>query len=97
MVNNGDPAHKMDVRTDDRAVQEVIHPVVRVHPATGRKALYVNNTYTLRFDGMTQEESEPLLQFLYEHAARRNSPAGSAGARRAGAVGQPLHPAPGDE
>ena len=70
VVNNGDPAHKMDVRTDDRAVQEVIHPVVRVHPATGRKALYVNNTYTLRFDGMTQEESEPLLQFLYEHAAR---------------------------
>ena len=70
VVNNGDPAHKMDVRTDDRAVQEVIHPVVRVHPATGRKALYVNSTYTLRFDGMTQEESEPLLQFLYEHAAR---------------------------
>ncbi|SSW68835.1 TauD/TfdA dioxygenase family protein [Achromobacter agilis] len=70
VVNNGDPAHKMDVRTDDRASNEVIHPVVRVHPATGRQALYVNSTYTLRFDGMTAEESEPLLQFLYRHAAR---------------------------
>ncbi|KOF54489.1 MULTISPECIES: TauD/TfdA family dioxygenase [unclassified Achromobacter] len=70
VVNNGDPAHKMDVRTDERASSEVVHPVVRVHPATGRKALYVNSTYTLRFDGMTQEESEPLLQFLYQHAAR---------------------------
>ena len=63
VVNNGDPAHKMDVRTDDRAVQEVIHPVVRVHPATAARRC-VNSTYTLRFDGMTQEESEPLLQFL---------------------------------
>lgn len=70
VVNNGDPAHKMDVRTDNRAASEMIHPVVRVHPATGKKALYVNSTYTLRFDGMTQEESEPLLQFLYRHAAR---------------------------
>lgn len=70
VVNNGDPAHKMDVRTDARAAQEVCHPVVRVHPGTGRKALYVNSTYTLRFDGMTEEESEPLLQFLYRHAAR---------------------------
>lgn len=70
VVNNGDPAHKMDVRTDGRANAEVIHPVVRVHPATGKKALYVNGTYTLRFDGMTQEESEPLLQFLYRHAGR---------------------------
>lgn len=70
VVNNGDPAHKMDVRTDERANAEVRHPVVRVHPATGRKALYVNSTYTLRFDGMTEEESAPLLQFLYAHAAR---------------------------
>ena len=70
VVNNGDPAHKMDVRTDGRATNEVTHPVIRIHPSTGKKALYVNSTYTLRFDGMTQEESEPLLQFLYRHAGR---------------------------
>ncbi|MGO4330110.1 TauD/TfdA dioxygenase family protein [Cupriavidus sp. 2TAF22] len=70
VVNNGDPAHKMDVRTDARASSEVTHPVVRVHPATGKKALYVNSTYTLRFEGMTEEESAPLLQYLYSHAVR---------------------------
>lgn len=70
VVNNGDPAHKMDVRTAESAVNEVTHPVVRVHPATGRKALYVNSTYTLRFEGMSEDESEPLLHYLYKHLAR---------------------------
>lgn len=70
VVNNGDPAHKMDVRTDDRANAEVSHPVVRVHPGTGRKALYVNRTYTVRFDGMTEEESAPLLNYLFEESVR---------------------------
>jgi taurine dioxygenase len=49
---------------------EWVHPVVRVHPETGRRALYVNANYTKRFDGMTEEESAPLLQYLYRHSAR---------------------------
>jgi alpha-ketoglutarate-dependent taurine dioxygenase len=46
------------------------HPVVRTHPETGRKALFVNELHTERFKGMTVEESQPLLQFLYKHGSR---------------------------
>ena len=50
------------------ADREVAHPVVRVHPVTGRRALFINSIYTTRFEGMTEAESRPLLKFLYTHA-----------------------------
>ena len=46
------------------------HPVARTHPETGRKALYVNVAHTARFKGMTDEESAPLLGFLFRHQVR---------------------------
>jgi taurine dioxygenase len=46
------------------------HPVVRTHPETGRRSLFVNDHYTLRFKDMTEQESEPLLRFLLAHAIR---------------------------
>jgi taurine dioxygenase len=49
---------------------EIEHPVVRTHVETGRKALYVNATFTLRFKDMTEEESAPLLEYLCRHAVR---------------------------
>jgi len=47
----------------------VAQPVVRVHPETGRKALYIGEKVK-RFDGMTEEESEPLIDYLVRHATR---------------------------
>ena len=57
-------------RNDPSADREIAHPVVRVHPVTGRRALFVNPVYTQRFEGMTVDESHPLLQFLFDHAVR---------------------------
>ena len=46
------------------------HPVVRTHPETGRKALYVNHGHTVRFKDMTEEESAPILNYLFQHLTR---------------------------
>lgn len=53
-----------------QAVPPVAQPVVRVHPETGRKALYVNEMMTTRFVDMTEEESAPLLNYLFAHSIR---------------------------
>lgn len=57
-------------RNDPTADREIVHPVVRVHPVTGRKALFVNPVYTQRFVDMTEAESRPLLQLLFDHAVK---------------------------
>lgn len=46
------------------------HPAVRTHPETGRRALYVNTGHTIRFGDMTEEESAPILNFLFQHQVR---------------------------
>jgi taurine dioxygenase len=54
----------------DEAVGEAVHPVVITHPLSGKKALYVNPGFTLRFEGKTPEESRPLLYKLFAHAMK---------------------------
>ena len=57
-------------REDARQVYSAEHPVLRTHPETGRRALYVNIAHTARFAGWTDEESAPLLAFLFSHQVR---------------------------
>lgn len=46
------------------------HPAVRTHPETGRRSLYVNHGHTAHFKGWTEEESRPLLEYLFAHQVR---------------------------
>jgi taurine dioxygenase len=58
------------IEVTEEARTEMPHPVVRTIRETGRRALFVNEPYALRFQGMTREESAPLIGFLNRHAVR---------------------------
>ncbi len=49
---------------------DITQPVVRTHPVTGRKCIYVNETYTFGIEGMSEEEAQPLLKLLCDHVTR---------------------------
>jgi taurine dioxygenase len=55
---------------NDDAVGKAVHPVVITHPLSGRKSLYVNPGFTIRFDGRSPDESRPLLHRLFAHAMK---------------------------
>ena len=65
-----DPDLRARFRNAEQAVQDTVHPVVIRHPETGRRVLYVNPSFTVRFDGWTKEESKPMLDWLFAHAVR---------------------------
>jgi taurine dioxygenase len=56
--------------TEEAEEYEAEHPVVRTHPGTGRKALYLSRSHTIRFKDMTEAESRPLVEFLQAHQTR---------------------------
>lgn len=51
-------------------VKAVVHPIIRTHPETGRKALFVSEHFTTHVIGLPEDESRDLLQALFEHSVR---------------------------
>jgi taurine dioxygenase len=60
-------ARTMKILSSDEAEKRIAHPLVRTHPVTGRKALFISPVYTIGIEGMAREESQPILADLYTH------------------------------
>ena len=71
-ARHADPAKYkgMHARAKAGARETHVQPLVRIHPETGRASLYISPYYTTRIEGMTEEESRPLLDFLAGHAVK---------------------------
>lgn len=59
-------------QNQSEAVQDTVHPVVITSPLSGKPSLYVNPGFTIKFEGMTQMESQPFLNYLYLHAMNKS-------------------------
>ena len=65
-----DKGRSMAIRYDDSAMATQLQPIARVHPETGRTALFVSPGYTIGIDGMADDEAVPLLKELFAHQAQ---------------------------
>lgn len=65
-----DDLKSMRIDANETALKEMSHPTVRVHPESGKKCLFINPVYAIRFEGWTEEESAPLLDYLARHCER---------------------------
>jgi len=76
-VNKGEPKLNdltmgdMNLTVDQqKMIEGNFHPLVRTHPETGKKSLYCDCSYAMGIEGMTQDESKPLIDYLGWHATR---------------------------
>ena len=65
-VHSGSATTRLVGKEADSAPEAVVHPVVRVHPWTGRRALFLSRAFVRGIDGMSRAESESLLEYLSE-------------------------------
>lgn len=65
-----DVGRSMSIVSSDEAYATQLHPLIRVHPETGRTALFCNMGYTIGIDGMSDDEANEILFFLYGHCGR---------------------------
>jgi taurine dioxygenase len=65
-----DASRSMQIVVSADAENAQIHPVVRTHPVSGRRSLFVNHVYTVGIEGMDRRESRSLLKFLFDHMTR---------------------------
>ena len=70
MYGEKDKGRSMAIRYDDSALATQRHPIARVHPETGRTALYISPGYTIGIDGISEAEATPLLMELFAHQVR---------------------------
>ena len=72
MYGERDKGRSMAIRYDDSALATQTHPIARVHPETGRTALFVSPGYTIGIEGMADTEAQALLMELFRHQVRED-------------------------
>lgn len=71
-VHDGEHVYRPITNDPDKRFPCSTHPVVRTHPVTGRKGIFVNSSYTTKIVGVGKDESDAILQFLYKHCMNSN-------------------------
>jgi taurine dioxygenase len=71
-IHDGDHVYRPLFPDLDRRYPCNVHPVVRTHPVTGKKGIFVNSSYVTRIVEVPEEESDAILRFLYQHCANPN-------------------------
>ena len=68
--NYDDRERRNREQNPDRVNPTAVHPVIATHPSTGKKTIYVNSTFTVRINELSEAESDAVLAFLFAHVAR---------------------------